>query len=516
MKFQLIHEVGNRQRWRTRTPLSSASASLIADELQAIAEVTGVVVNPRTGSVIVTYDTLAARARVTEYLASLDKNPPINRAIRAHYLAVTPAQKRVLTAFQPSGRAGEAVEIIKENRLVGGVRNAIDSGVRNMPILTDIFYPVLRFFGFRKVEDAPAQTQTTQNSGSSLVEQHFKLPEAKLDFGPLARYLVVNPFLPILAMTANTILAGIPIIIDGIKQLFKGKLNVAVLDAAAVAVCLLRRDFKSAGLLILLLGMGEMLENYARKKSMASLAEQLSLKCDEVWVRRGEEVVKIPFNDVTRDDVVVVRTGTVIPVDGIVVDGEAEVNQATMTGEAVAVQRSPGGSVFAGTVVETGEIGIKPTHIGDATRLAKIIQFVEDSEQAKASIESKALKIADAIVPFNFALAALVWFFTRDLTRTASVLLVDYSCALCLATPLAILSAMKEGTARGVVVKGGRYLEALAEIDTVVFDKTGTLTNSTPQLSDVVSLNKDWDENETFVSPLAWKNTSRIRSPALW
>lgn len=496
MKFQLIHEVGNRQRWRTRTPLSSASASLIADELQAIAEVTGVVVNPRTGSVIVTYDTLAARARVTEYLASLDKNPPINRAIRAHYLAVTPAQKRVLTAFQPSGRAGEAVEIIKENRLVGGVRNAIDSGVRNMPILTDIFYPVLRFFGFRKVEDAPAQTQTTQNSGSSLVEQHFKLPEAKLDFGPLARYLVVNPFLPILAMTANTILAGIPIIIDGIKQLFKGKLNVAVLDAAAVAVCLLRRDFKSAGLLILLLGMGEMLENYARKKSMASLAEQLSLKCDEVWVRRGEEVVKIPFNDVTRDDVVVVRTGTVIPVDGIVVDGEAEVNQATMTGEAVAVQRSPGGSVFAGTVVETGEIGIKPTHIGDATRLAKIIQFVEDSEQAKASIESKALKIADAIVPFNFALAALVWFFTRDLTRTASVLLVDYSCALCLATPLAILSAMKEGTARGVVVKGGRYLEALAEIDTVVFDKTGTLTNSTPQLSDVVSLNKDWDENE--------------------
>ena len=166
MKFQLIHEVGNRQRWRTRTPLSSASASLIADELQAIAEVTGVVVNPRTGSVIVTYDTLAARARVTEYLASLDKNPPINRAIRAHYLAVTPAQKRVLTAFQPSGRAGEAVEIIKENRLVGGVRNAIDSGVHNMPILTDIFYPVLRFFGFRKVEDAPAQTQTTQNSGS--------------------------------------------------------------------------------------------------------------------------------------------------------------------------------------------------------------------------------------------------------------------------------------------------------------------------------------------------------------
>lgn len=497
MKFQLIHEVGNRQRWRTRTPLSRPSASLIADELQAIKDVTGVVVNPRTGSVIVTYDTLVARTAVATFLASLDKDPPIARAARAHYLAVTPSEKRALMAFQPTGRTAEAVDIIKGNRLVGGVRDAIDSGVRNMPLLTNVFYPILRLLGFQLKDRQEVNASVVQqNTRNQLVEQHFQLPEAKLDFGPLARYVLVNPFLPMLATTANTILAGIPIIIDGVKQLFRGKLNVAVLDAAAVAVCLLRRDFKAAGLLILLLGMGEMLENYARKKSMASLAEQLSVKCDEVWVRRGDDMVKIALNDVTSDDVVVVRTGSVIPVDGIVIDGEAEVNQASMTGEAVAVRRSEGGSVFAGTVVENGEIGIRPTHIGDATRLAKIIQFVEDSEQAKANIESKALKIADAIVPFNFALAALVWFFTRDLTRTASVLLVDYSCALRLATPLAILSAMKEGTARGVVVKGGRYLEALAEVDTVVFDKTGTLTNSTPALSDVVSLSKDWTEDE--------------------
>ncbi len=502
MKFQLIHEVGNRQRWRTRTPLSSASAALIADEIERLEDVTGVVVNPRTGSVIVTYDTLEGRLRVARYLAGLEDNPPIARAARAHYLGGA-AEKRSLAAFRAPARQRATIEALNNNRLVGGVRDAIDSGVRNMPILTDIFYPILRFFGFRIEErqaalPAPALAAAAGDRRNALVEKHFELPEAKLDFGPLARYVLVNPFLPMLATTANTILAGIPIIIDGVKQLFKGKLNVAVLDAAAVAVCLLRRDFKSAGLLILLLGMGEMLENYARKKSMASLAEQLSIKCDEVWVRRGEELVKIRLDDVTKDDVVVVRTGSVIPVDGVVVDGQAEVNQATMTGEAVAVHRAEGGSVFAGTVVEDGEIGIRPTHIGDATRLAKIIQFVEDSEQSKANIESKALKVADAIVPFNFALAALVWFFTRDLTRTASVLLVDYSCALRLATPLAILSAMKEGTARGVVVKGGRYLEALAEIDTVVFDKTGTLTNATPELSDVVSLSDDWSEDEVL------------------
>lgn len=180
----------------------------------------------------------------------------------------------------------------------------------------------------------------------------------------------------------------------------------------------------------------------------------------------------------------------------MVLDGEAAVNQTAMTGEPLAVHRTSGGAVFAGTVVESGEIAIRPTGIGDGTRLSQIISFVEESEKAKAGIASKALKFADAIVPFNFALAALVWIITRDLTRTASVLLVDYSCALRLATPLAILSSMKEGTARGVVVKGGRYLEALAEVDTVVFDKTGTLTNATPRLSDVVSLHDDLSEDE--------------------
>ena len=314
--------------------------------------------------------------------------------------------------------------------------------------------------------------------------------------GPLARFVFLRPFLPVVANAANAFLGAVPIIREGISELFKGRLNVAVLDASALIVSLLRRDFKTAGLLVLLLGMGEMLENYARRKSMASLAEQLSVKCDVVWIREDEELRQKPLADVTPEDVIVVRSGSVIPVDGVVLDGEAAVNQTAMTGEPLAVHRTTGGAVFAGTVVESGEIGIRPTGIGDGTRLSQIISFVEESEKVKAGIESKALKFADAIVPFNFALAAIVWLVTRDLTRTASVLLVDYSCALRLATPLAILSSMKEGTARGVVVKGGRYLEALAEVDTVVFDKTGTLTNATPHLSDVVSLTEDMSEDE--------------------
>ena len=184
-----------------------------------------------------------------------------------------------------------------------------------------------------------------------------------------------------------------------------------------------------------------MLENYTRKKSLDSLADELALKVDKVWcaARDGERVESIPLSDLTLEDTVVVRAGSVIPADGIVVSGDASVNQATMTGEPLPVHRTAGGSVFAGTVVEDGEIDVRPTALGDKSRLSKIVRFIETSEAAKAGIQGKAEHLADAIVPYNFLLAGLVWLFTRDLTRTASVLLVDYSCALRLATPLAIL-----------------------------------------------------------------------------
>ena len=505
MLFHLVHEVGKRQRWRTTETLSCASANLISTEISRLAGITSVKVNARTGSVVAVFADDAARAGLLAYLAGLATNPPIRRAERASMPkteVVTPdAASDIMGLVQDAlpKKAGDLVDMFGKNRLVQGVSKALGSGLRNMPFLR-FLRPVTKVFGLA-LENLPTSEgrgagQGQGQGGHRLAEHKFTIEDADFDFGPLARFVFLRPILPIGLNMMNAVMGALPIIKDGFRDLLRGKLNVEVLDATALTVSILMRDFRTAGLLVLLLGMGEMLENYARKKSMASLAEQLSIKCDRVWVRDGEALVQRPLAEVTEDDIVVVRAGTVIPVDGVVVDGEAAVNQATMTGEPLPVARSAGGSVFAGTVVEQGEIGIRPTGVGDGTRLSQIIQFVEDSEQVKASIESKSTKFADAIVPFNFALAAVVFLVTRDLTRTASVLMVDYSCALRLSTPLAILAAMKEGTARGVVVKGGRFLEGLAEVDTIVFDKTGTLTNATPKLADVVSLDAAWEADE--------------------
>ena len=343
------------------------------------------------------------------------------------------------------------------------------------------------------------RTAVTGRAGSGALAASAEKPEQEdgaLDFAPLTRFLFLRPLLPVGLNAANALLASVPFVLSGVKSLLRGRFDVAVLDGAALLVSFLRRDFRTAGLLIVLLGLGEMLESYTRKKSMASLADELALRVDSVWVRRGDGNVKIALRDVTKEDVVVVHAGNAIPVDGIVVEGDGSVNQASMTGEPLPVHRMKGGTVFAGTVLEDGELMIRPTGVGDGTRLQQIVRFIENSEAAKAGIEGKALKWADRIVPYHFLLAGLVWLVTRDFARMASVLMVDFSCALRLATPLAILTAMRTGTQRGVVVKGGKYLEALAEVDTVVFDKTGTLTASAPKLSDVVSLDDRHDSDD--------------------
>ena len=303
---------------------------------------------------------------------------------------------------------------------------------------------------------------------------------------PLFRYLFVRPLLPFPLRILSALLAGIPFLKKGLSALLHGKVNVDVLDATAIGVSLAMRDYKTVSLLTLLLGFGEALQMWTRKKSLDSLAQSLALNVDAVWVRRGETEFQIPIDNLEEGDLVVVRAGSAIPVDGEVVSGEASVNQASMTGEALGVLREPGASVFAGTVVEEGEIAIRPTGVGDGTRIQSIIRFIEESESLKAGVQGKAERLADAVVPFSFLLAGLVWLITRDPVRATGVLLVDYSCALKLATPLAILTAMKEGVKHGVVVKGGRFLEALNTVDTVVFDKTGTLTESRPRVVDVV------------------------------
>ena len=303
---------------------------------------------------------------------------------------------------------------------------------------------------------------------------------------PLFRFLFIRPLLPPALRIFSSLTGAIPFVCKGLRALFHGRLNVDVLDAAAIGVSILRRDFSTVTMLTLLLGLGETLEAWTRRKSLESLRESLSLNVEQVWVLVEGTEVSVPLSQVREGDLVVVRDGGSIPVDGVVEDGEAVVNQASMTGEPLGVPRGKGASVYSGTVVEQGRLVIRTVHVGDGTRLQQVVKFIEQSEALKAGIQGRFERMADMAVPFTFGLAALVWAVTRDPLRASSVLLVDYSCALRLATPLAVLASMREGARHGVVVKGGRFLEALAEVDTVVFDKTGTLTNAQPSVRDVV------------------------------
>lgn len=483
MVFTLVHEVGNRTRWRTDGTMSLASAKLLADELERVSGVTGLRVNPRTGSVVVTVADWDARGRVAAYFASLEKSPLITR------VDTTAARRALARAAKCRTETPE-----KSAGVWSGTIATVNRALSDMPVL-HVWQRLSQHFLSRVPGRSPGRSGASARSGD-LTPVSAGREEGTLDFAPLTRFLFFRPLLPVGLNAANALLASVPFVLSGVKSLLRGRFDVAVLDGAALLVSLLRRDFRTAGLLIVLLGLGEMLESYTRKKSMASLADELALRVDSVWVRRGDGNVKIALRDVTKEDVVVVHAGNAIPVDGIVVDGDGSVNQASMTGEPLPVHRMKGGTVFAGTVLEDGELMIRPTGVGDGTRLQQIVRFIENSEAAKAGIEGKALKWADRIVPYHFLLAGLVWLVTRDFARMASVLMVDFSCALRLATPLAILTAMRTGTQRGVVVKGGKYLEALAEVDTVVFDKTGTLTASAPKLSDVVSLDERYDADD--------------------
>lgn len=329
-------------------------------------------------------------------------------------------------------------------------------------------------------------------------ERHVPAPPSreveKPGLFPFFRYLFLRPLLPVAVNMVTAFTRALPFLQRCLSSLAHGRLDVDALDGAAIAVSLARRDFGTVGLLTLLLGFGDSLERYTQKKSLENLASHLALQVDRVWVRREGKESLIPFSELLPDDRVVVRAGCAVPVDGVVEEGVAQVNESSMTGEPLGVMRSVGASVYAGTVVEAGEIAVRPTSVGRDTRMQQIVRFIENAEQMKAGVQGRFEKLADKAVPFTFALAGLVWLFTRNLTRAASVLLVDYSCALRLATPLAILSAMNEGVKRRVMVKGGRFLEALSTVDTVVFDKTGTLTQSRPEVARVVAA-EGYDED---------------------
>lgn len=316
-------------------------------------------------------------------------------------------------------------------------------------------------------------------------------------FWPALRFATRNliPFPLRLGLFINSVRG---IFFDGFSNLFKGKLTVEVLDMSSILLALLMRDFKTASTTALLLGLGEELEEWTRRKTMSNLTESLAVNVDTVWILKDGVELEIPFSTLTDQDTVVVRAGSSIPVDGEVIGGEGMVNQVSMTGEPLPVHRTKDSTVFAGTTLEEGKLLIKPTGIGAETRLNKIVRFIESSEKTKAGIESKAIRLADNIVPYSFLLAGVVGLMTRNLAKVAAVLMVDYSCALKLATPIAFLSAMKEAASNKILIKGGKYLEALSKVDTVVFDKTGTLTVSSPKVVEVVSLDPVWTEDEVL------------------
>ena len=303
-----------------------------------------------------------------------------------------------------------------------------------------------------------------------------------------------RPLMPFPASLGMFLHSSWGIFSGGFKKLFSGKLTVEVLDLSAIAASLLMRDFKTASTLVLLLGFGEKLEEWTRRKTMTNLTRSLAMNIDTVWIVKDGHELEVPLSSVTKEDLLKVRAGSAIPVDGKVIGGSATVNQASMTGESIGVLRTEGSTVYAGTVVEDGELLIQPTAVGQGTRLNKIIQFIENSEKVKANVESKAMKIADKVVPYSFLLSGLVWLFTRNLQRAAAVLMVDYSCALKMSTPVAFMSSMREGASHKILIKGGRYIEELAQVDTVVFDKTGTLTESHPKVSEVIPLGT-WDRD---------------------
>ena len=274
---------------------------------------------------------------------------------------------------------------------------------------------------------------------------------------------------------------------QGIASLKKGRLEVAALDATAIGVSILRRDMNTASSIMFMLGIGELLEEWTHKKSVGDLARDMSLNVGKVWLLREEQEILVPAKQIEPEDLVVVRMGNVIPFDGVVSRGEAMVNQASMTGEAVPVKKTAESYVYAGTVVEEGELIICVKAVSRATRFEKIVTMIEESEKLKSNLESHAEHLADQLVPYTLAGTILTWLLTRDVTKALAVLMVDFSCALKLAIPISVLSAIREAGAHNITVKGGKYMEAAANATTIVFDKTGTLTEARPTVRKVVS-----------------------------
>lgn len=340
----------------------------------------------------------------------------------------------------------------------------------------------LRRFRYEEVEVPNGLLET---SGRAMNAEYQEKLVDKILFHYGRKFLLPYPI-----SAAYTTIMSAKYIWKGIKTLMERKLEVPVLDATAIGVSILRSDFDTAGSVMFLLGIGELLEEWTHKKSVDDLARTMSLNVGKVWLKTEDQAVLVPSSKIKAGDQVVVHMGNVIPFDGEVVDGEAMINQASLTGESVPVRRIIGNYVYAGTVVEEGEVTINVKAVGGSSRYEKIAAMIEDSEKLKSGLESRAEHLADKLVPYSLGGTALTWLLTRNTTKALSILMVDFSCALKLAMPISVLSAIREAGMYKITVKGGKYLEAVAEADTIVFDKTGTLTKAKPTVAKVVSFNE--------------------------
>lgn len=348
---------------------------------------------------------------------------------------------------------------------------------------------LLQRFQYEKVQ---VPDTVLANSGREMNREYWD----KL-VGSIVRRMASKCFLPYSVRAVITTVKSVKYIWKGIATLAKGKIEVPVLDGTAIAVSILRGDTRTASSVMFLLGIGEILEDWTHKKSVGDLARSMSLNVSKVWLIAGEEnrEVLVDANTITAGDRIVVHMGNVISFDGMVVAGEGAVNQSSLTGEGLPVMKSQGGFVYAGTVLEEGEITVEVKEVSGSTKYEKIVTMIEESEKLKSSVEGKAAHVADKLVPYTLLGTGLTYLITRNATKALAVLMVDFSCALKLAIPISVLSAIREANSYHITVKGGKFLEKVAQADTIVFDKTGTLTKAQPTVVDVVSFNgEDPDE----------------------
>ena len=339
-------------------------------------------------------------------------------------------------------------------------------------------------------EKAEAPESYLQNSGREMNGEYWEkmVNHVVLHYGK-------KIFLPLPIRTFLTTLKSVKYIWKGVCTLAKCRIEVPVLDATAIGVSILRGDFSTASSVMFLLGFGEILEDWTHKKSVDDLARSMSLNVSKVWLVTDDTEVQVGTDTIKPGDRVRIHMGTVIPFDGVVTDGEATVNEASLTGESMPVAKHTESYVYAGTVLEEGELTIRVKETSGSTKFEKIVTMIEETEKLKSAVESKAEHLADSLVPYTLAGTALTYALTRNVTKALSILMVDFSCALKLAMPISVLAAIREANAHHITVKGGKFMEAVAEADTIVFDKTGTLTKAQPTVADVVSFNGDSKEN---------------------